>query len=211
MRALRRLLKKTPLYHTYKSLGHYPDYWYWLLRGKPTRIPHIIKQQTVVSFARRYGLKVLIETGTYYGEMVGGTKNEFSRIVSIEFDARLAAEAKRRFSPYKHIEILQGSSDMMIKQTLDGLQQPALFWLDAGYFLWAGEHKDTNRLMSELGSIFRHGVPNHVVLIDDVVSWSGRDGTPEASDLERELQRLYPERKITVESGLMCIRHKDFL
>ena len=209
MRAFRRWLKKTPFYSTYKSLGHYPDYWYWLLRGKPTRIPHIVKQRTVQEFGRRYKLQTLIETGTYYGEMVGGLKNDFSRIVSIEFDPALAAAAKRRFKSCSHIELLQGSSEVMVQQTLATLNEPAVFWLDAGYFLWAGEHKTTDRLMTELSSIFRHKIPNHVVLIDDVVSWSGRDGTPEVTDLERDINRLYPERKITVESGLMCIRHAD--
>jgi len=209
VRAFRRWLKKTPFYSTYKSLGHYPDYWYWLLRGKPTRIPHIVKQRTVQEFGRRYKLQTLIETGTYYGEMVGGLKNDFSRIVSIEFDPALAAAAKRRFKSCSHIELLQGSSEVMVQQTLATLNEPAVFWLDAGYFLWAGEHKTTDRLMTELSSIFRHKIPNHVVLIDDVVSWSGRDGTPEVTDLERDINRLYPERKITVESGLMCIRHAD--
>jgi hypothetical protein len=210
VRALRRLLKKTPLYYTYKALGHYPDYWYWLLRGKPTRIPHIVKQQTVVEFQTKYGLNTLVETGTYYGEMVSGVKNDFARIVSIESDAKLAADAKRRFRSHKHIEILQGSSDIMMKQVLETLTAPALFWLDAGYFLWAGEHKNANRLMSELDSIFRHFIPDHVVLIDDVVSWSGRDGTPLVTELERDLNVKYPERKITVESGLMCIRHIEY-
>lgn len=209
MRALRRLLKKTPLYSTYKSLGHYPDYWYWLLRGRPTRIPHIVKQRTVQEFGQRYKLRTLVETGTYYGEMVSGLKNAFSRIVSIEFDPALAAAAKTRFSRYPHIEILHGSSELMVQQILQTLNEPALFWLDAGYFLWAGEHKTTDRLMTELDSIFRHRIPNHVVLIDDVVSWSGRDGTPEVTELERDINRLYPERKITVESGLMCIRHAN--
>ncbi len=211
MRSLRRLLKKSSLYPAYKALGHYPDYWYWLLRGKPTRIPHIMKQKTVLRFGRQYELRTLIETGTYYGEMVSGLKNDFARIVSIEFDSGLAAAAKRKFKNSPHIEVLQGSSELMVQQTLATLTEPALFWLDAGYFLWAGEHKTTDRLMTELDSIFRHGIPNHVVLVDDVVSWSGRDGTPEVTELEREIQRKYPERRITVESGLMCLRHAKYL
>ena len=98
----------------------------------------------------------------------------------------------------------------LVRQVLQSLNEPALFWLDAGYFIWAGEHKSTNRLMEELDAIFRHPVRNHVVLIDDVVSWGGRDGTPEATELEREIVGKYPERTVTVESGLMCVRHKDY-
>lgn len=211
MRALRKLLKRTPLYFTYKKLGHYPDYWYWLLRGKPTRIPHIVKQRTVQEFGRRYKLRTLIETGTYYGEMVSGVNDDFARIVSIEFDPKLAAMAREQFKSRPHVEILEGSSEVMVAQALQSLTEPALFWLDAGYFIWAGEHKSTNRLMAELESIFRHPIRNHVVLIDDVVSWGGRDGTPEAGELEHEILRKYPERMINVESGLMCIRHSHFV
>ena len=211
MRSLRRLLKKTSFYSTYKALGHYPDYWYWQLRGRPARIPHLVKQRAVQEFGGRYGLKTLVETGTYYGEMVAGVKNDFDRIVSIEFDTRLAESARRRFRNHPKVEVLQGSSEIMLQQVLVRLEQPTLFWLDAGYFIWAGEHKDTCRLMTELEAIFSHKIQQHVVLIDDVVSWSGRDGTPEIGDLESEITRKYPERRLTVESGLLCARHQDFL
>ena len=211
VKSLRRLLKKTPIYPTYKSLGHYPDYWYWLLRGKPTRIPHLVKQRTVQQLGRRYHLRILVETGTYYGEMVAGVKNDFQRVVSIEFDSKLAASARGRFKKYSHIEVLQGSSDMRMTELLQTLNQPVLFWLDAGYFLWAGEKKDAGRLMTELDAIFRHAIKGHVVLVDDVVSWSGRDGTPEVNALESDIKRAYPERVISVESGLLCVRHEDFI
>src|ERR1051326_2569108 len=70
MKSFRKMLARTPFYGVYKSLGHYPDYWYWKLRGEPIRSPHLLKQRTVREYAQRYGLRVLVETGTYYGEMV---------------------------------------------------------------------------------------------------------------------------------------------
>jgi hypothetical protein len=70
MKAFRKFLQRTPFYGAYKALGHYPDYWYWQLRGRPIRSPHLLKQRTVRQYADRYGLRVLVETGTYYGEMV---------------------------------------------------------------------------------------------------------------------------------------------
>ena len=30
------------MYGAYKALGHYPDYWYWILRGRPQRSPHLL-------------------------------------------------------------------------------------------------------------------------------------------------------------------------
>src|ERR1700744_2129990 len=61
LKAFRKMLQRTPFYGVYKALGHYPDYWYWMLRGKPIRSPHLLKQFTVRDYGKRYGLKVLIE------------------------------------------------------------------------------------------------------------------------------------------------------
>ena len=61
MKAFRKLLQRTPLYGAYKALGHYPDYWYWKLRGQPIRSPHLLKQHTVRDHAERFGLRTLVE------------------------------------------------------------------------------------------------------------------------------------------------------
>ncbi len=79
---LRSLLKQLPIYADFKQLGHYPDYWWWKLRGQPRRIPHVIKQRTVMEYARAFGLNTLIETGTYYGEMIAAVSQRFRRIYS---------------------------------------------------------------------------------------------------------------------------------
>ncbi len=52
-------------------------YWYWILRGRPERSPHLLKQKTVREYGERFGLKTLVETGTYYGEMVAAMKRRF--------------------------------------------------------------------------------------------------------------------------------------
>ena len=63
-------MQRMPFYGAYKSLSHYPDYWYWKLRRRPVRSPHLLKQRTVVDIAEKFALRTLVETGTYYGEIV---------------------------------------------------------------------------------------------------------------------------------------------
>src|ERR1700760_2965445 len=94
---IRSLLKQLPIYAGFKQLGHYPDYWYWKLRGEPRRIPHLLKQRTVLEYARRFGLTTLGETGTYYGEMIAAVAGKFEQICSIELDQQLAKRAQQRF------------------------------------------------------------------------------------------------------------------
>ena len=86
------------MYGVYKALGHHPDYWYWILRGRPARSPHLLKQKTVREYGEKYGLKTLVETGTYYGEMVAAMKGRFDRIYSIEYVAELANRARKKFA-----------------------------------------------------------------------------------------------------------------
>jgi hypothetical protein len=128
LKALRKLLQRTPLYGVYKSLGHYPDYWYWKLRGQPVRSPHLLKQRTVREYADKYQLRILVETGTYYGEMVAAMKNRFWTIYSVEYDHPLAQRAIKKFARYPQIHILEGDSQQIVPALLKVVHEPARFW-----------------------------------------------------------------------------------
>src|SRR5262249_15537365 len=102
--------------------------------------------RTVLEYARRYGLRILVETGTYYGEMVAAMKNHFDEIHSVEYDSRLAQRAQKKFARQHHIHIHEGDSQQVVPEILPSLREPALFWLDAGYYGWAGLQGDKQRL-----------------------------------------------------------------
>lgn len=193
-----------PFYTAYKSLSHYPDFLYWNLRGRPERPPHLVKQRTLLDYAQRYNLKTLIETGTYYGEMVAALKNDFERIDSIEYDPDLARRAAHAFASLKNIRIIQGASEEVIPELLKSLTQPALFWLDAGYYTWDGLPRDTQRLPTELAAILGHSIRNHVVLIDDASSlhFEGAENVPE---LLLHLAARFPGRAIDVKYDIVRI------
>ena len=111
------------MYGVYKALGHYPDYWYWILRGRPTRSPHLLKQKTVREYGARYNLRTLVETGTYYGEMVAAMKRHFDHIYSIEFVPELAERAQKKFAGEPHIKIFCGDSRKAIPEVLSLLTE----------------------------------------------------------------------------------------
>jgi predicted O-methyltransferase YrrM len=205
LKALRKALQRTPFYGLYKSLGHYPDYWYWKLRGEPIRSPHLLKQRAVREYAERYGLRVLVETGTYYGEMVAAMKNRFDEIHSVEYDSRLAQRAQKKFSRWPYIHILEGDSQRVVPELLQSLQRPALFWLDAGYYGWAGLQGDKQRLTTELEAILRHPVPGHVILMDDARGLNGQNGAPTVEQLEQRIQSEFPGRNVEVKHDILRI------
>jgi hypothetical protein len=205
LKAFRKLLQRTPFYGLYKSAGHYPDYWYWKLRGEPVRSPHLVKQRAVREYAGRYGLRVLVETGTYYGEMVAAMRDRFAEIYSVEYDPKLAFRAKQKFSRFSHIHILEGDSQKVIPELLRLLTQPALFWLDAGYYGWAGLQGDKQRLTTELEAILGDPRNRHVILMDDARGLNGENGAPTVPQLKQRIETEFPGRSVEVKHDILRI------
>jgi hypothetical protein len=208
LRSFRRLLQRTPLYGAYKVLGHYPDYWYWLLRGRPLRSPHLLKQRVVREYGEKFGLKTLVETGTYYGEMVAAMKRRFDRIYSIEYAPALAERAARKFAAHENIRIFCGDSRVVMPEVLKLLKAPALFWLDAGYYGWVGKRGDQQRLSAELEMILSHPF-RHVILLDDARGLTGRDGIPSVGDVKAHVESNFPQRSVEVEYDIMRITLRE--
>ena len=142
--------------------------WAAYRRSRVIPPPHVVKTRTVREYGRRFGLRILVETGTYEGEMVRKCRGDFLRLHTIELDPTLATEAAQRLRRWPHIEVLVGDSVKRLPELLDRVREPALFWLDGHYS--GGETargaRDTP-LVEELEAIARHGVRGHVILIDD--------------------------------------------
>jgi hypothetical protein len=200
------LLQRTPVYGAYKAVGHYPDYWYWILRGRPARSPHLLKQKVVREYGEKFGLKTLVETGTYYGEMVAAMKSRFDRIYSIEYVPELAERATRKFAREGHIRIFCGDSRVVMPEVLALLKGPALFWLDAGYYGWVGVRSKASeqRLSAELEMILSHPYP-HIVLLDDARGFTGKDGIPSIAEVKGDVESKFPQRSVRVEYDIMRV------
>jgi hypothetical protein len=202
MKAFRKFLRRMPFYSAYKSAFHYPDYWYWKLRAHPKRSPHLLKQRALLEYAEKYRLRTLIETGTYYGEMVAALQRRFDRVDSVESLPDLAGAAARKFKRFPHVRIVEGESQQVIPEILRTLHAPALFWLDAGYYTWDGLHRNKQRLALELEAILSDGMRGHVVLVDDASTLKFRTGdTAEPSniqELQRNLVAAFPSRRVEI-------------
>jgi len=166
-----------PIYEKYKQ---YSSLAKWRKNGmKFPPLPHAFKEKVCAEYAKNYNINVMIETGTYYGDMVWALRNKFKKIYSIELDKKLFDKAGKRFKNFKHIELFHGDSAIIIKDVLAQLHEPALFWLDGHYS--GGEtakgEKETP-IFEELKSILGHKIKNHVILIDDARCFDGQNDYP---------------------------------
>lgn len=163
-------------------------------RWKPGNfpIPRIQKQQIIKDFQKRFGINVLIETGTYLGEMIFAQKENFHKIFSIEIDHGLYKRAAKIFAPFKHIKIIEGDSSEKLEEVLRSLNGPALFWLD-GHFsggVTSQGYKPTP-VLEELKLIMKHKCKKHIILIDDAGIFDGNNGHPKISEIQKIVKHSY--------------------
>lgn len=178
----------------------------WEQSGRPVPPPFQFKVNELRRYAEQRGLKTMIETGTYRGDMDYALRSVFSRIVTIELSSELHAAAKRRFEKFAHIECLQGDSSQLLPKLLAEIDTPCLFWLDAHYSAGKTARGASDTPISiELDAVLKHRVKNHIVLIDDARCFDGTHGYPLLSDLERSVVELRPDLRSSVEDDIIRI------
>lgn len=160
----------------------------WVRKGKPSPPPHIVKEMTVEEFRNKFQTEILVETGTYLGDMVEVQRNNFQKIYSIELSEKLFQRAKKRFNAFPHIKILQGDSGIVLNELVHELDKPALFWLD-GHYSEGITAKGTKEcpVVEELNAIFKSQFP-HVILIDDARLFNGTHDYPTIDEINQMIK-----------------------
>jgi hypothetical protein len=180
----------------------------WEREGRPVPPPPVIKRRAIRALAEKYGLRVLVETGTHRGDTVEAVKGLFDRIYSVELDRNLFEYARDRFKSCEHIEIIHGDSGKELGRIVNSLKQPALFYLDGHYSGGdtARGEKDTP-IFEELDHILMSPEAKHVILIDDARCFGSERGYPSLVEL---VQFVYARRsnvQISVENdGIIIVQ-----
>ena len=171
----------------------------WERGGRHSPPPHAIKQQTIKGFSEKYGLDILVETGTYYGDMVAAMKPYFNHIFSIELSEDLYRKAVKRFAGEAKVEIIHGNSGIEIGSLIERIEKPALFWLDGHYS--AGETAMGDKITpiyEELEHIFNSKHCGNVIIIDDARCFGVDPGYPCMDDLINFVKTKKPDVKIEI-------------
>jgi hypothetical protein len=158
-----------------------------------------VKQAVLRGYARRYRLRVLVETGTYHGEMVQAMMYAFRHIYSIELSEDLFSRARDRFCGQSHIELICGDSARMLPSVLTRLKEPALFWLDGHYSggVTARGPEDTP-ILAELEQILAMTDIGHVIVIDDARCFGVDAAYPTLEALEAYVLARRPNARYEV-------------
>jgi len=183
----------------------------WEKAGAVPPLPNWGKQQVVVEYVRQFAPAVFIETGTYKGKMVYAVMPHVKEIYSVELDPIHCRNARKRFSGYANIHILQGQSGEVLPEIVKEIQQPCLFWLDAH---WSGGSTAKGELetpiVQEMACILNHPCASrHVVLVDDARCFTGQNDYPTLQTLEKRILAAHPDWVFEVKDDIIRTHAKS--
>ena len=180
--------------------------WNWTRSGGLPPPPPLVKQRCVVAHQHTFGPEIMIETGTFRGEMVRAVRGVFREIYSIELSEELYRRAVDVFAAFPHINLLRGDSSDMLRTILARIDQPCLFWLDAHYSgAGTGLGDRETPILAELECITRHSCRHHVILIDDARLFDGAHAYPSLAQLTALVHGFRPEWSVTVMDDIIRI------
>ena len=162
-----------------------------------------VKFEVIHSLQKKYNIDILVETGTYLGEMVYAQLNHFKEIYSIELNESLYQKAVKRFQTYPQVKLIQGDSGKELIHLTRKIKKRAIFYLD-GHFS-KGEtskgEKDTP-ILEEMQAIFQSQIENHILVIDDARLFGAEKHYPTFKELVHFLLKYKPKSKISLKKDM---------
>jgi hypothetical protein len=175
----------------------------WVRDGRQIPAPPIVKQRILKQYQDRFGLRTVVETGTFTGETVEALRRRSREVVSIELAPDLHAQAVRRFASVANVRLLQGNSVELLPRVAEETSGPTLFWLD-GHYAGAGTAgSGQSPLMHEVDALLARAPRGDVILIDDARDLTGVDGYPSLENLCATIRRHRPHADVTVRDDIV--------
>jgi len=172
----------------------------WRNAGHPYPPPHEYKQGVVKTYAARYSLDTLIETGTQLGALPWAVQDDFKKIYTIELNIDRYLNAKEKFYLLPQIEVIKGESGEQLSLLLKSIDYPALFWLDT--------HESLEKGLTELSikkeiSAILNTQQNHVLLIPDARLFTSENEYPSLIEIRNYISALRPSYHFEVEHDII--------
>lgn len=176
----------------------------------------IFKHEMLIDYAKRFGTKVFVETGTYKGDTVKAMLYSylFDQIYTIDIFEDRTAKAMRRFRKFDNVTCLNGDSAFVLPELLRTIHEPALLWLDAhhsGKQIARSEGLIETPIISELKAALAHpDAGEHVIIIDDAryyETFSVKYPTtyPCTSELESMVKAKFPDHVFEMHDDIIRV------
>lgn len=206
----RRLASLTPAFVEKKIYDIHFRYLHkqWEKGDRSLPPSHLVKQRMVKQYAAEGKHEILVETGTYMGDMIFAMQDVFRKIYSIELSPFFYQKALKRFKKYKHIKLTEGDSGKVLEALVPTLDASALFWLDGHYSGGTTALGDKEcPIYEELSHILKSPL-NHSIIIDDARLFVGKNDYPTVDDLQQFVSSKKPQSHFQFENDAIIITIK---
>ncbi len=210
MSFFKRILSLMPesIQKAYGSYNNKTQLRQWERDGKAIPVPHAVKQGIINKYRNKHNINILVESGTYFGDMVWAQRNNFDKIYSIELSKELLLFNRKRFKKYPNIEIIQGDSGKILPTLVKELEEETLFWLDGHY---SGENSARGEkdcpVAEEVKAILSTGM-EHVIIMSDARSFTGQRDFPTLDGISSYITNIYPATQIHIENDCIIVELK---
>ncbi len=170
--------------------------------GAPANPRSLMKYRVIRALAKRVGADCLIETGTFRGVMTARCARVFATVLTVELDAKLAAQAKASLARYRNVTVYQGDAVALLPQMLahPGAGRCVIF-LDAHY-----SGGDTARgeipepAIAELDILAQRRDRIAGIVIDDFRCFGVEEGFPTKAQLLAAVEAHFPHPIFTIQA-----------
>lgn len=183
----------------------------WNKNGQPLPVPHAIKQNIINKYRNKHSINTLVESGTYWGDMVWAQRNNFEKIYSIELSKELVLFNRKRFKKYPNIEIILGDSGKILPTLIKELDEKTLFWLDGHYSGEDSARGDKDCPVAEEVKAILSTEIEHVIVMSDARCFTGQRDFPTLEGISSYITNTYPQSLIRTENDCIIVELKTTL
>lgn len=177
---------------------------YWELFGRPYEVMNH-KRRYILDKGHRYECSTFVETGSYLGDTIEVSRQQFEKVLSVELSEQLYSFCSWRFRKDSNVSLFLGDSSQVLPQMLDLIDGRALFWLDGHY---SGGSTALGKyvcpLIFELAAIAKHKRNDHIILIDDARLFGVDPGYPTLQEAQASLLLINSNYQISVVDDIIC-------
>jgi SAM-dependent methyltransferase len=182
-------LRRSPLSHWIVALKDRFDYIRWRRADVAGSTCPLQKRYALLELLRAHNLRLVVETGTFLGDMAAFLSARGYDVITIELDPKLAAFARLRFADNRRVELIEGDSGTRLPAVVRTLTDPALFYLDAHYSgPGTGKGDIETPISAEIDLILQRAPAGSVVAIDDARCFGTAPDYPPLQDFLNALK-----------------------
>lgn len=178
--------------------------------------------QRIYNFDNKIMNDVFIETGSFTGDGIQAAINlGFKEIHSIELAEKYYELCKEKFKNYQNVHLHLGDSGIYLEEILKNINTGVTFWLDGHYSTLDTACADNyvSPIQQELNIIKKYNHKNHVILIDDMDSFTdgmiefnnneyNKCGYINKNKLEETLKNIQGENNTQYYFGPACVSYQ---